>query len=171
MLLKALWWEGQVTPAQDSSPQELYVPPSPRARGYPLGLWELRGSWVALTCSHSTLGLAFTQGFHVLAQWTSSRRGYLGLGSGEGPNHLLKLSLRSSPAGCENASEGSAGSGRRRGDLLRGPHHGLIRGVVPGRAGPQGQQRVCDTPGWHPPHSHHPLGACQPARGGAQVRS
>lgn len=38
MLLKALWWEGQVTPTQDSSPQELSVPTNPRALGYLLGL-------------------------------------------------------------------------------------------------------------------------------------
>ena len=77
MLLKALWWEGQ-----DSSPQELSVPPSPRARGYPLGLWQLRGSLGSSNLFSLHSGSGFHSGLHVLAQWTSSRRGYLGLGFG-----------------------------------------------------------------------------------------
>lgn len=174
MLLKTLWWEGQVTPTQDSSPQELSIPTNPRALGYLLGLWELKG----ILRSSNLFSLHPGSGFHsgspcacpvdFLEEWLFGARHWRR--GGEGPNYFLKLSLHSSPAGCENTSEGSGGSGRRRGDLLCGPHYGLIRGVVPGREGPEGQQCVCDTAGWHPPYSHHPLGACQPTRGGAQVR-
>lgn len=71
MLLKALWWEGQVTPTQDSSPQELSVPTNPRALGYLLGLWELKGILGSSRLFSLHPGLAFTQGLHVLAQWTS----------------------------------------------------------------------------------------------------
>lgn len=70
MLLKALWWEGQVTPTQDSSPQNCLCPPTPGHWATCSGLWELKGILGSSSLFSSTL-VAFTQGLHVLAQWTS----------------------------------------------------------------------------------------------------